>query len=310
MAGEALAAGTAAVMGTVLAVAAAGFVMWNATADQRAKFERQLETLGAKVDKTSAAVADLTTTPSAGGSDVAIAKLSAKLDATNKTLATIAAKIETTDKAIADLKSASAGVGDLKTTAAAQQQALQRIAVSVDGIKTATEAQKAAIASLNAPTTTVAKNAAQAETAKAETAKAETAKAPAERDLVVVYVPQSAAKPNAAPPALSVRFDRTGGANANTQTQKLAADLKSMIGTRKDCLITVAGYADTLGDDAVNLAVSRERAQIVANGLRTGLPGVEVKEVAWGERSLAVWTPDNKVEMANRRVDINVECKG
>ncbi len=309
MAGEALAAGTAAVLGTVVAVVAAGFVMWKSTEEQRTKFVTQIETLSAKVDKTSAALADLAakpaSTPSAGpapalgGIEASLAKLSAKLDATDKTLAALATKIDAADKALADIKSASGGVGDLKSAAAAQNQALQRIAASVDGIKTATEAQKTAIASLSTPTTTVAK----------DTAQAETAKAAAERELMVVYVPQSAVAAAGAPPALTVRFARTGGVNANTQTQTVAADLKKIIGNRKGCVVTVAGYADTLGSDSVNLAVSRERAQMVANGLRTALPGIEVKEVAWGERHLAVWTPDEKVEMANRRVDINVECK-
>lgn len=297
MAGEALAAGTAAVLGAVVAVAGTAFVMWNSTADQRTKFLTQVETLNAKVDRTNAAIADLGKA-SAAGADIALAGLSARLEATNKSIAALTAKIDATGKALADIKAASGGVGELKTATTAQEQALQRIALSVDSIKVTTEAQKAALAALNTPVTTVAK----------DTTQAEPAKAPPERDLVVVYVPQAAAPAAAAPPGLSVRFDRS--ANANTQTQKLAADLKTIIGGRKSCVVTVAGYADTLGSDNVNLAVSRERAQIVAGGLRSAMPGVEVKEVAWGERSLAVWTPDNKIEMANRRVDVNVECKG
>ena len=299
MAGEALAAGTAAVLGTVVAVIGAGYVMWDSTASERTKFMTQLEAVSAKIDKTSAAIADLARTPVTSSPNTAVSSIAAKLDATNKALAALTAKIDATDKALADIKASAGSVGDLKSAASAQTQSLQQIKASVDSIKATTDAQKAAIAALSTPTSTVAKDATQADT-----------KTPAERELVVVYVPQSAARPNAAPPSLTVRFDRSGGASANTQTQKLAADLKSIIGTRKDCMISVAGYADTLGDDAVNLAVSRERAQIVAKELRSALPGVEVKEVAWGERSLAVWTPDNKVEMANRRVDINVECKG
>lgn len=299
MAGEALAAGTAAVLGAVVAVAGTALVMWKSTADQRTKFVTQIETLNAKVDRTNAAIADLGKASAGGGPDIAVAGLSAKLDTANKSLAALAAKIDAADKALADIKKASGGVGELKTATTAQEQALQRIAMSVDSIKVTTEAQKAAIASLNMSSTTVAK----------DTTQVETAKAPAERELIVVYVPQAAvAAAASAPPGLSVRFDRT--ANANTQTQKLAGDLKKIIGDRKSCIVTVAGYADTLGSDNVNLAVSRERAQIVANGLRNAMPGVEVKEVAWGERSLAVWTPDNKVEMANRRVDVNIECKG
>ncbi len=300
MAGEALAAGTAAVLGTVVAVVGASYVMWNQTADERMKIMTQLEAVSAKVDKTSAAIADLARPPATGGADAAVSGLASRLDATNKALAALTAKIDATDKTLADIKASAAATGDLKSAATAQTQSLAQIKESIDGIKIATDAQKTAIAALSTPTSTVAKDATQA-ASKAP---------PAERELIVVYLPQTAAKANAAPPSLTVRFDRTGGTNANTQTQKLAADLKSVIGARKDCTISVAGYADTLGDDAVNLAVSRERAQIVANGLRKALPGVEVKEVAWGERSLAVWTPDNKVEMANRRVDVNVECKG
>lgn len=299
MAGEALAAGTAAVLGAVVAVAGTAFVMWNSTATERTKFLTQIEALNAKVDRTNAAIADLGKTPVAGGPDIAIAGLSAKIDTANKSLAALTAKLDATDKALVDIKAASGGVGELKTATTAQEQALQRIAMSVDSIKVTTEAQKTAIAALNMPSTTVAKDSAQVEPAKA----------PAERELIVVYVPQTTAPTaTAAPAGLSVRFDRS--ANANTQTQKLAADLKTIIGAHKSCVVTVAGYADTLGSDNVNLAVSRERAQIVANGLRSALPGVEIKEVAWGERNLAVWTPDNKVEMANRRVDVNVECKG
>ncbi|HWK94252.1 MAG TPA: OmpA family protein [Pseudolabrys sp.] len=298
MAGEALAAGTSAVLGAVIAVAGTAFVMWNSTAAERTKFLTQIEALNAKVDRTNAAIADLGKASAGSGPDIALAGLSAKLDATNKSLAALTAKIDGTDKALADIKAASGGVGELKTATTAQEQALQRIALSVDSIKVTTEAQKAALAALNMPSSTVAK----------DTAQVEAAKAPAERELIVVYVPQAAATAAAAAPAgLSVRFDRS--ANANTQTQKLATDLKKFIGERKSCVVTVAGYADTLGSDQVNLAVSRERAQIVANGLRSALPGVEVKEVAWGERNLAVWTPDNKIETANRRVDVNVECK-
>ena len=297
MAGEALAAGTSAVLGTVLAVAGTAFVMWNSTATERTKFLTQIEALNTKVDKTSAAIADLTKTPAAGGPEAALNALSAKLDATNKSLAALTAKIEATEKTLTEIKSASGGVGDLKAATTAQEPVLQRIAVSVDSIKVTTEAQKAALAALSTPTSTAAK----------DTSQMEATRAAPERELVVVYMPQTAGPAAAAPAGLSVRFDRS--ANANTQTQKLAADLKTFIGERKNCVVTVAGYADTLGSDRVNRAVSRERAQIVANGLRSALPGVEVKEVAWGERNLAVWTPDNKIEMANRRVDVNVECK-
>lgn len=292
---QTFATGMAAVVGTVVAVAAAGFVIWNATAEQRSQYLTQIEALNAKIDKTDSTVASL--------QSAIAAQKPPSFDGIKASLADLNGKIEKTGAALADLKAmAPSGnaatdkaLGELKSTLTAQQQTLMQISASLDGLKAAADKQKTAA---NAPTTTVAKD---------------EAKAPAERELVVVYVPHGAdsmASAGAAAP-LSVRFDKIGGTNPGAQTQKLATNIKKIVSGRKGCVVSVSGFADTLGGDKVNLAVSRERADAVASGLRTALggQGIEVKEVAWGERHLAVWTPDNKSERANRRVDISVDCK-
>lgn len=301
---QTVATGVAAVVGTAVAVAAAGLFIWNATAAQRAQYVAQIDALNAKIDKTDGAIAALQTSigaqkpPSFDGIKASLADLNGKIEKTSAALADLKAmaptgKADATDKALADIKS---GTSELKSALAAQQQSLQRIAETLDGLKTAASAQKIAAVMANAPDIAVAKN---------------ENKLPAEHDLVVVYVPRAAEASAGVPAPLSVRFDKIGSTNAGDQTQALAGDIKKIVAGRKGCVVAVSGFADTLGSDKINLAVSRERASAVAGGLRSALAGqgIEVKEVAWGERHLAVWTPDNRSEKANRRVDISVDCK-
>lgn len=68
-----------------------------------------------------------------------------------------------------------------------------------------------------------------------------------------------------------------------------------------DIKLFVAGYTDTVGDAASNLALSRRRAQSIARWfLDRGFPG-PVSYQGFGETVLAVPTPDNTDEPANRR---------
>ncbi|MBS0247224.1 MAG: hypothetical protein JSR61_11440 [Proteobacteria bacterium] len=295
---QAFATGVAAVVGTIVAVAAVGFVIWNATAEQRTQYLSQIEALNAKIGKTESAVASL--------QNAVAAQKPPSFDGIKASLADLNGKIEKTGAALADLKTMAPSsnattdrtLGELKSALAAQQQTLTQISASLGALKADADKQKAAAATSSTAGMSVAKN---------------EAKAPTEHDLVVVYMPRGAetAAPDAAAAPLSVRFDKIGSTNPGAQTPRLAADIKKIVAGRKGCVVSVSGFADTLGGDKVNLAVSRQRADAVAGGLRSALAGqdIEVKEVAWGERHLAVWTPDNKSERANRRVDISVDCK-
>jgi len=78
---------------------------------------------------------------------------------------------------------------------------------------------------------------------------------------------------------------------------------------RPDRAASVNGYADTLGKDASNLALSRERARYVAAKVRDA--GIRVASVeAWGERRLETHTFDGVGLQNNRRVEIEVTCEG
>ncbi len=273
---QTLATGVAAVVGTAAAVAVAGLVIWNATAQQRTHYLVQIDALNAKIDKTDSALAALQTAigaqkpPSFDGIKASLAELNGKIEKTSaaltdlkamapagkadaeKTLAVLTAKFEATDKALVDIKSATSSIAEFKAALAAQQQALQKLAASLDGLKIG--------ATPAVPASAVAKD---------------DAKVPAERELVVVYMPRGAsgtaeasASVGATAP-LSVRFEKIGSTNAGSQTQALAGDIRKIVAGRKGCVVAVSGFADTLGSDKINLAVSRERAGAVANGLRT-----------------------------------------
>ena len=83
----------------------------------------------------------------------------------------------------------------------------------------------------------------------------------------------------------------------------------SQYALRPDCAAIVNGYADTLGKDSANLALSRERARYVAAKIRDS--GIEVARVrAWGERRLETHTFDDVDLRNNRRVEIKVSCEG
>jgi outer membrane protein OmpA-like peptidoglycan-associated protein len=143
------------------------------------------------------------------------------------------------------------------------------------------------------------------------------APAAARTDLVVVHMaspdttrtagPASAA---AAIAPLSVEFQKIGGTDETAQTAAIVARLKQMLKDRRGCALSVAGYADTLGGDDINLAVSKDRAHTIALKLKEAFGSdVQIAETAWGERRLHELTKDNVPFKSNRRVDIAVQCK-
>jgi len=138
---------------------------------------------------------------------------------------------------------------------------------------------------------------------------------PQPSDVVVVYVdlPDDSPRPQtvATVSPLAVEFAKVGSTDVDGQAAMLAARLKDIIKDRKNCTISVAGYADTMGKDDWNLTISKRRARNVAEKLRTAFAGqgVQINEAAWGERRLKDWTPDETPNAMNRRVDVSVSCK-
>lgn len=65
----------------------------------------------------------------------------------------------------------------------------------------------------------------------------------------------------------------------------------------------VAGHTDTVGSDADNLTLSRNRARAIAERLQKAGLDVPVLYAGFGERHLRVQTGDNVDELRNRRAD-------
>lgn len=235
------------------------------------------------------------------------AGIDAKLAATDKSLAEITAsgKKEAAGKAIADTARDKADavrdksiarlestMGDLKTGIAdsisSQNMTLAEIARSIAALKTTTSA-----------TQMTSQQTAQK----------------VEKAIAVVRAPEppipeiTSSIPIKQP--LTINFGTANRASLDAQANTVIANLKTIMKGRHNCAISVAGYTDTLGRDDVNLDVSQERADLVAARIKTAFAGqdVPIASKGWGERKLKVWTPDGRREMANRRVDVSVDCK-
>ena len=71
--------------------------------------------------------------------------------------------------------------------------------------------------------------------------------------------------------------------------------------------VILIGHTDTVGNDAANDALSRQRAEVVRAALvQRGLPPHPVVTVWRGKRELSVLTADGVTEPRNRRVEVLV----
>jgi outer membrane protein OmpA-like peptidoglycan-associated protein len=274
----------------------------------------KLDALNAGIKDTDTALADITKSIPHGGLD---AKIGDKIDAigndlksVDSTLAEIkqivpsqklsaqltavSGEIKSLNESVADLQKASAGAAADKT--AALSGAVGELQKNID-----------AASSLGGK---LAEQAAKLQDA------AKAAAQPKPSDLVVVYLhmPEESKMPQpiATVSPLSVEFAKIGGTDDKGQANVIVAKLKQVVKGRKDCTVSVAGYADTLGGDDLNLEISKKRAAEIATKLSTAFAGTDVKivQAAWGERRLKDWTPDQTARKANRRVDVAVNCKG
>ncbi len=70
----------------------------------------------------------------------------------------------------------------------------------------------------------------------------------------------------------------------------------------------IVGHADATGSDEVNIRISRERANVVADRLvRDGLDKATMAITSHGKRNPLVPTPDGVPEPRNRRVGVTVQ---
>jgi outer membrane protein OmpA-like peptidoglycan-associated protein len=114
----------------------------------------------------------------------------------------------------------------------------------------------------------------------------------------------------AAMPAAPARFTLhfVEGRDDFTEASRRQIDgILAEIARRPVADVVVIGHTDTVGSDAFNDALSRQRAEVVRNALLArGLAAAQVQAVGRGKRELAVPTADGVAEPRNRRVEIQV----
>ena len=263
-----------------------------------------LETVAARLDRLDAGLKI--------NSDAVAALLkSAPLANLAKQIGEVQANLTALDVVLADLKRISTA-GDSARRFDALAASMKSIDGTVDAIKTALDGNHAALAELK-----TAKQTATPQLANAlDKIKKDGAATHGSMDLVVIHAEPSEgneapANVSAAMAPLGFEFKRVGASEDKAQTSAIVAKVKDVLKGRSHCAISVAGYADTLGDDGFNLGLSKQRAHKVALKLREALGGgVQIAETGWGDRRLQVWTPDNTPKAENRRVDIAVHCAG
>ena len=304
---KSLLTGIAAGVVVVLLVTPVGYVLWKRASAERAQMLATLSAIDGKLAKTDAAVAAMQKTASVSGITKQLDELNGRIKSANEALAGVQkASLDEIrnrlDQVETSLKSDSAALAGLQK------------GLGPDGLNKRLGQLSANLAALDTSLATIKQataNDAPVKTASAlDTMKTGSVPAAGATDLIVVHVQEPASQAAAAIAPLSVNFQKIGGTDETAQTVALVAKMKAVLKGRKGCAISVAGFADTLGPDDLNLEVSKDRAHVIAAKLKEALGSdVQIAETAWGERRLHEMTKDNVAAKANRRVDIAVQCK-
>ncbi len=101
-----------------------------------------------------------------------------------------------------------------------------------------------------------------------------------------------------------VRFD-FNKATIKPEYQELIKKLATATQENKNIKVSVVGHTDTMGTSNYNYALGGRRAEAVQKMLiQYGIPASQIVAVSAGEEDLAVPTPDNTANAANRRVRV------
>ena len=101
-----------------------------------------------------------------------------------------------------------------------------------------------------------------------------------------------------------VRFD-FDKATIKPEYQELIKQLVDATQENKNIKVSVVGHTDTMGTANYNYALGGRRAEAVQKMLiKYGVPASQIVAVSAGEEGLAVPTPDNTPNAANRRVRV------
>jgi len=126
-----------------------------------------------------------------------------------------------------------------------------------------------------------------------------------EADVNARYGAALAAQPP--PPARFTLYFVENKDEFTDESKKIVDSVFAEIAKRPVPDVVVIGHTDTVGNDASNDALSRQRAEVVRNAfVARGLAADKVVVIGRGKRELAVPTGDGVSEPRNRRVEILV----
>jgi len=109
------------------------------------------------------------------------------------------------------------------------------------------------------------------------------------------------------PPAQFTLFFVEGKDEFTDESKRVVDTVFAEIAKRPVADVIVIGHTDTVGNDALNDALSRQRADVVRAAFAArGLAADKVVTIGRGKRELAVPTGDGVAEPRNRRVEILV----
>ena len=109
------------------------------------------------------------------------------------------------------------------------------------------------------------------------------------------------------PPAQFTLFFVEGKDEFTDESKRIVDSVFAEIAKRPIADVIVIGHTDTVGNDAANDALSRQRAEVVRAAFAArGLPADKIVTIGRGKRELAVPTGDGVAEPRNRRVEILV----
>ena len=104
----------------------------------------------------------------------------------------------------------------------------------------------------------------------------------------------------------NVTFD-VGKANIKPQFHQVLNRLVQVLQKRNQTLIEVAGHTDTTGSDAINLPLSRDRAQSVASYMaNSGVNRSRLAELGMGSNHPIASNSSAEGRQLNRRVEITL----
>jgi peptidoglycan-associated lipoprotein len=114
----------------------------------------------------------------------------------------------------------------------------------------------------------------------------------------------------AARPPLPVSFMlyyKAGGTVLTAESEALIPEILAAAEKRPAPDVSVIGHTDTVGNSDTNEKLGLQRAQSVAELIRSaGLQVHDLTIASHGKRNLLVATPDNTPEPKNRRVEITI----